>query len=79
MKHNPQQFPSSGLRMLRLPEVKYRVGLGRSAIYEKIKLGEFPAPVRLGPRAVAWISEEISSWIAARIAASRGSATLGRA
>lgn len=54
-------------RFLRLPEVKHQVGIGRTAIYEKIKTGEFPAPVSLGARAVAWTSDSIESWIEARI------------
>lgn len=61
----------SGRRFLRLNEVKRLVGLGRSAIYDKIKRGEFPAPVHLGARAVAWLSDEIDGWIDSRIAASR--------
>jgi prophage regulatory protein len=56
-------------RLLRLNEVKHRVGLQRSTIYHKIKLGEFPAPVRLGARAVAWPSDLIDEWIDARVLA----------
>jgi len=62
---------NSELRMLRLPEVKQRVGLGRSTIYEKIKHHQFPSPIKVGPRAVAWVSVEIVNWIQAQIAASR--------
>jgi prophage regulatory protein len=58
-------------RLLRLPEVKRQVGLGRSSIYAKAKAGEFPAPVNLGGRAVAWLDHEIQSWIDARVADSR--------
>lgn len=56
--------------LLRLPDVKRRVGLGRSAIYQRIKNKEFPAPISLGEngRAVAWDSIAIESWIEARIA-----------
>lgn len=58
-------------RFLRLPDVKQAVGLGRTAIYEKIKAGEFPAPYPLSDsgRAVAWASDEIESWIESRIQA----------
>ena len=62
-------------RFLRLDEVKYQVGLGRSAIYQKIKEGEFPAPVSLGARAVAWLSDDIASWMDSRINASRNQKT----
>lgn len=58
-------------RFLRLAEVKHQVGLGRSAIYQKVKTGEFPAPISLGARAVAWTSDSISAWMEERIASSR--------
>ncbi|HEY3180489.1 MAG TPA: AlpA family transcriptional regulator [Casimicrobiaceae bacterium] len=67
--------PASPRRLLRLPEVKNQVGLGRSAIYDQIKQGRFPAPVQLGPRAVAWPSDQIAAWIDARIESARGNAT----
>lgn len=57
--------------LLRLPEVIQRTGLARASIYAAIKRGEFPKSIQLGPRAVAWPSEDIGAWIAARIEASR--------
>jgi prophage regulatory protein len=62
------QFPR---RFMRLPAVRQAVGLGRTAIYEKIKSGEFPAPYPLSNngRAVAWASDEIDRWIESRIQA----------
>jgi len=55
--------------LLRLPRVIERVGLGRSSIYAMAKRGEFPKPISLGGRAVAWREDEVSAWIAERIAA----------
>lgn len=55
-------------RILRLPEVKSRVGLSRSSIYARIAAHEFPAPVSLGARAVGWPSSSIDAWIGKRIA-----------
>lgn len=60
-------------RFFRLPEVKHQVGLGRTAIYQKIKSGEFPKPYPLGARAVGWLSDEIEAWIESRIQAAGGS------
>lgn len=57
--------------LLRLPEVRARTGLSRSSIYAFIARGDFPAPVSLGARAVAWPSDAISAWIAARVASAR--------
>lgn len=70
MKPNPTQ----SRRLLRLPEVKHQVGLGRTEIYRRIKIGEFPAPISLGARAVAWPSDIIDAWIAARIKGSGAAA-----
>ena len=55
-------------RFIRLPEVISRTGYRRTSIYEKIAEGTFPAPIKLGPRAVAWVSEEIDKWMDARVA-----------
>ena len=68
-----QNSHENSRRFLRIAEVKRQVGLGRSSIYSKIKRGEFPAPVTLGARAVAWLSDEITAWIDGRVAASRTS------
>ena len=56
-------------RMLRLPDVKARVRLGKSAIYEMMARGEFPHNLKLGRRAVAWRSSSIDAWIAQKIGA----------
>ena len=54
-------------KFIRLPTVIERTGYRRTAIYEKIVEGTFPAPVKLGPRAIAWIEEEIKEWMDERI------------
>jgi|MTBAKSStandDraft_2_1061841.scaffolds.fasta_scaffold21242_4 prophage regulatory protein len=50
-------------KLLRLKQVEKVCGLKRSAIYMRIKTRSFPAPVRLGPKAVAWRSDDIQQWI----------------
>lgn len=62
------------LTLLRLPAVKARTGLSRSTIYLYVSEGIFPKPVQLGPRAVAWVADEIEAWIAQRIEESRNRA-----
>lgn len=54
-------------RLIRLKEVQYRVGLGRSTIYRWMAEGKFPEPVQLGGYAVAWAEEDIDKWIAQRM------------
>ena len=57
--------------LLRLPEVRARTGLSRASIYAAIKRGEFPEPIALGARAVAWPASLVDQWVQARIAAGR--------
>ncbi|SHL26253.1 helix-turn-helix transcriptional regulator [Halomonas caseinilytica] len=62
---------SSQSTLLRRPEVLRRCGISNSTLHRLINAGDFPAPIQLGPRAVAWIEEEITAWIEQRIVASR--------
>jgi prophage regulatory protein len=52
--------------LARLPVVLRVTGLGRSTIYRWIADGSFPAPVRLGPRAVAWRWSDLERWMQSR-------------
>ena len=53
-------------RMLRREEVEERVGISRSAIYRLMRAGEFPAPQRVGLRAVRWRESDLEAWLASR-------------
>ena len=53
--------------LVRLPAVLKLTGLGRSTIYRWVADGSFPAPVRLGPRAVAWRWSDLEHWTRSRI------------
>lgn len=54
---------------LRLPKVIERTGLSRSSIYAMISDGLFPAPVRIGRRAVAWREADLHLWASERTSA----------
>ncbi len=54
-------------RLLRLREVQQRIPYSRSSIYLKISLGEFPRPVKMGKRAVAWREADVEKWMAERL------------
>jgi prophage regulatory protein len=56
-------FTGARKKLLRLPQVKESTGLSRTSIYRKIASHEFPRPVRLGPKSVAWIEGEIQQWM----------------
>ena len=49
-------------KLIRFPAVQERVSMGRTAVYELIKAGKFPRPVKVGA-ASAWIDVEITRWI----------------
>ena len=50
-------------RLLRLPQVIDRVGLRRSAIYQRMSEGRFPNCRSLGPKCSVWVEAEINDWI----------------
>ena len=53
-------------RLLRLQDVIAAIGMKRSWILQKTKDGEFPKPIKLGERAIAWRESDISDWVATR-------------
>lgn len=56
-------------RVLRLPEVKTKTGLGRTTIYRMESSGAFPQSIPLGGKAVGWIESEVNAWIEQRMSA----------
>jgi prophage regulatory protein len=67
MTAQPAVRPVVSPRLLRLPAVLDRVGLGRSRVYDLVKDGKFPAPVHLSARAIAWVESEVDSWCQDRV------------
>jgi prophage regulatory protein len=84
MPHTQSQVVAAGdngtpsnmvdVTFIRLPEVKAVTGLSKTTIYELIRGKDFPAPVRLGPRVVAWVKSEVRQWAVGRVQASRSAA-----
>lgn len=58
---------STSKRLIRLPEVLNRTGLCKAWIYRLISRNEFPAQVKLGARAVAFLESDIDKWIEEKI------------
>lgn len=58
----------------RLKQVKALTGLSRSWIYEAIRRGDFPQPVSIGARAVAWTAASVAEWQSQRVVRSRNAA-----
>ena len=54
-------------KFLRLPSVIDKVGLSRSQIYKLIQRGDFPEPVKIGPKISVWIEEKLEMWMDAQV------------
>lgn len=50
-------------RILRIPQVIAKVGLGRSTIYGLMKDGSFPQSIKLGAKAVGWSENDLNAWL----------------
>ena len=58
-------------KVLRRKDVEAMVGLSRSTIYHLISQGLFPAPIKLGKRAVGWKVSDLEIWLNNREMAER--------
>lgn len=50
--------------LIRSREVQARTGLPKSSLHRMASTGSFPAPMKLGVRAVAWRESDVDAWIA---------------
>lgn len=57
--------------LMRVPAVMAATGLKKTALYRAISRGEFPAPRKIGLRAVAWRRADVERWIETRPVAVR--------
>jgi prophage regulatory protein len=53
-------------RHYRRRDVESITGLARSTIYDMMSRGEFPRPVKITAKAVAWPESAIQAWLGAR-------------
>lgn len=63
---NKHDAPS---RILRIRELKNRIGLSRSTIYDRLDQNSlrydatFPKPIKIGMSAVGFLEDEVEAWI----------------
>ena len=55
-------------RILRLPKVEDKTGLGHDTIYRGAREGWFPKPVKISERASGWLENEVDAYIENRAA-----------
>ncbi|TKF31282.1 helix-turn-helix transcriptional regulator [Enterovibrio norvegicus] len=53
-------------RILRVKEISELLGLSKSTIWRMRRDGLFPAPLKIGPRAVGWRESDVTDWIKSR-------------
>lgn len=61
----------SNTKLIRLSEVMSKTGYSKSWIYKLIKKNQFPKPIKVGTRAVAFIEREIEEFLQELISKSR--------
>lgn len=54
-------------RIIRRTELQTKLRVGRSTIYGWMAAGLFPRPIKLGPKSVGWIEDEIDQWVLDRM------------
>ena len=59
-------------RLLTRGDVERLVSMSRASVYRRVRDGTFPAPLRIGVRAVRWRESEVERWIASRPRAAHG-------
>ena len=69
--HSPIDAQPAPRLLARLPTVLHATGLGRSTLYRLVATGAFPAPIRLGARAIAWRWADIDHWSRSRPSTNR--------
>ncbi len=50
-------------RLLRLPHVLALSGFKKTKLYQMIKIGDFPCPIKLGKRISVWPQSKIDEWL----------------
>lgn len=60
------RLPGPGPRIKRINEAATYVGLSRSTAYRLLKLGLFPAPLKLSASSVGWDVADLDAWLDAK-------------
>ena len=53
--------------LIRIKEVMLMTSLSRSSIYTLRNNGDFPSPIHLSSRSVAWVRSDVENWILDKI------------
>lgn len=56
----------TGRKIERAAVVCRRICKSRVQLWRDVRAGTFPAPIRLGPNAIGFFSDEVDAWLASR-------------
>lgn len=54
------------MKILRIKEISELLSLSKSTIWRLRREGDFPEPLKLGPRSVGWYESDVTEWIKSR-------------
>lgn len=54
---------SNPSRLLRLSEVRARIPICKSTLWNWVKQGRFPSPLKIGPNTTVWNENEVDCFI----------------
>ena len=61
-----------GAEFLTQAEVVRRLGIGATTLRRMVSRGDFPPPIKIGPRRIAWHVSDYDRWLDARRAERAG-------
>lgn len=67
-KREPLPQAHEDIALVEMRDLRAITRMGSSWIHERVKAGDFPAPVIKGPRCTRWRLSDVRAWVNARIA-----------
>jgi len=68
MEAPSKDVPTTAHVVLRPPQAAKYLGISLGTLYDWVRLGLVPKPIKLGPKVSAWLKSELDSFLAQRIA-----------
>lgn len=53
--------------LLKVEAVTALIGVSRATLYRMVNAGDFPKPLQLSPKRVAWLQAEVDAWFQTKI------------
>jgi prophage regulatory protein len=61
-----EKTPASELKLLRPKQIERLLGCSSTSLWRWAQLPDFPRPIRIGKRAIAYREDEIIAWLEQR-------------